>query len=54
MNPINVGVIGATGMVDQNYIRLLNDHPWFLVTYVVGHPGLRERHTPKQWPADGL
>jgi len=29
-----VGVIGATGMVGQNYIRLLDNHPWFEVAYV--------------------
>ncbi len=29
-----VGVLGATGMVGQNYIRLLENHPWFEVTYV--------------------
>ncbi len=31
---IKAGVIGATGMVGQNYIRLLEGHPWFEVTYV--------------------
>lgn len=35
---ISVGVIGATGMVGQNYIRLLNDHPWFEVAYVAASP----------------
>ncbi|MCP4751718.1 MAG: aspartate-semialdehyde dehydrogenase [Proteobacteria bacterium] len=34
MEKIKVGVIGATGTVGQNYIRLLNDHPWFEVAYV--------------------
>jgi len=29
-----VGIIGATGMVGQNYLRLLDDHPWFQVTHV--------------------
>ncbi|MFN4181069.1 MAG: aspartate-semialdehyde dehydrogenase [Candidatus Paceibacteria bacterium] len=29
-----VGVLGATGMVGQNYVRLLEGHPWFEVTYV--------------------
>ena len=23
-----VGIIGATGMVGQRFITLLNDHPW--------------------------
>ena len=32
MNPkIKVSVLGATGMVGQNYIRLLDNHPWFQV-----------------------
>jgi len=31
---ISVGVIGATGMVGQNFIRLLNKHPWFQVVHV--------------------
>lgn len=35
---IRVGVIGATGMVGQNYIRLLDGHPWFEVTYVAASP----------------
>jgi aspartate-semialdehyde dehydrogenase len=26
---IEVGVLGATGMVGQQFIRLLSDHPWF-------------------------
>ncbi len=34
MEKLKVGVIGATGMVGQNYIRLLADHPWFEVVYV--------------------
>ncbi len=38
MKKIAVGVIGATGMVGQNYIRLLEAHPWFEVTYVAASP----------------
>jgi aspartate-semialdehyde dehydrogenase len=38
MGKINVGVLGATGMVGQNYIRLLRNHPWFEVTYVAASP----------------
>jgi aspartate-semialdehyde dehydrogenase len=38
MQKIPVGVIGATGMVGQNYIRLLDAHPWFEVTYVAASP----------------
>ncbi len=35
---INVGVLGATGMVGQNFIRLLDGHPWFEVTYLAASP----------------
>jgi aspartate-semialdehyde dehydrogenase len=38
MNKIKVGVLGATGMVGQNYIRLLDNHPWFEVKYVAASP----------------
>jgi len=37
-NRIQVGVIGATGMVGQNFLRLLNNHPWFEVTYLAASP----------------
>jgi len=33
-----VGVLGATGMVGQQYIKLLENHPWFVVTYVAASP----------------
>ena len=38
MQKIPVGVLGATGMVGQNYISLLNEHPWFEVRYVAASP----------------
>jgi aspartate-semialdehyde dehydrogenase len=38
MKKMSVGVIGATGMVGQNYLRLLKDHPWFEVTHVAASP----------------
>ena len=31
---LRVGVLGATGMVGQNYVRLLEDHPWFKISYL--------------------
>lgn len=37
-NKIPVGVLGATGMVGQRYIKLLENHPWFEVTYVAASP----------------
>jgi aspartate-semialdehyde dehydrogenase len=38
MAKIPVGILGATGMVGQNYITLLNDHPWFEVRYTAASP----------------
>jgi aspartate-semialdehyde dehydrogenase len=38
MQKISVGVLGATGMVGQQYISLLRNHPWFEVTYVAASP----------------
>jgi aspartate-semialdehyde dehydrogenase len=38
MAKIPVGVLGATGMVGQNYIALLNDHPWFELRFVAASP----------------
>ena len=35
---IKVGVIGATGMIGQNYLRLLSRHPWFEVVYLAASP----------------
>lgn len=32
MERINVGILGATGMVGQRFIVQLQDHPWFNVT----------------------
>lgn len=32
MKKIKVGVLGATGMVGQRFIQLLENHPWFEVT----------------------
>jgi len=38
MSKIKVGVLGATGMVGQNYVRLLENHPWFEVSFVAASP----------------
>ncbi|MHB9292130.1 aspartate-semialdehyde dehydrogenase [Hollandina sp. SP2] len=38
MQKIPVGVLGATGMVGQQYIALLAQHPWFEVRYVAASP----------------
>jgi aspartate-semialdehyde dehydrogenase len=38
MNKIPVGILGATGMVGQQYIALLTNHPWFEVRYLAASP----------------
>src|SRR3990167_8375489 len=35
MKKLRVGILGATGMVGQSYVSLLNSHPWFEVSHVV-------------------
>lgn len=37
-NKIKVGILGATGIVGQNFGRLLKDHPWFQVFDVAASP----------------
>ena len=34
MPTIPVGILGATGMVGQQFVALLADHPWFRVTWL--------------------
>src|SRR3989442_7233243 len=34
MTRIEVGILGATGMVGQQFIALLANHPWFKVTWL--------------------
>jgi aspartate-semialdehyde dehydrogenase len=33
---IEVGVLGATGTVGQQFVRLLEGHPWFTLTWLAG------------------
>jgi aspartate-semialdehyde dehydrogenase len=45
MRKISVGILGATGMVGQTIIRLMEDHPWFEVSEVAAS----ERSTGKTY-----
>lgn len=51
-----VGILGATGMVGQHFIKFLIDHPWFEVTWV----GASDRSAGKlykdatSWRLDGV
>ena len=38
MKKLRAGILGATGMVGQNYISLLEGHPWFEVSHLVASP----------------
>ncbi|MEE0072102.1 MAG: aspartate-semialdehyde dehydrogenase, partial [Lachnospiraceae bacterium] len=35
---LKVGILGATGMVGQRFITLLDNHPWFEVVTVAASP----------------
>ncbi len=53
---IPVGVLGATGMVGQHFVKFLRDHPWFEVVWV----GASDRSAGRkyadatQWRLDGV
>ena len=34
MQRIEVGILGATGMVGQHFIKFLQGHPWFEPTWL--------------------
>lgn len=38
MRKLKVGILGATGMVGQRFISLLENHPWFEVTTLAASP----------------
>ena len=38
---LRVGILGATGMVGQRFISLLEDHPWFEVVTVAASGRLK-------------
>ena len=38
MQKLKVGIIGATGMVGQRFITLLNEHPYFEIAVLAASP----------------
>ncbi len=38
MDKFRVGILGATGMVGQQYISLLEGHPWFEIAHLIASP----------------
>ncbi|MDE7181634.1 MAG: aspartate-semialdehyde dehydrogenase [Clostridia bacterium] len=52
MKKFNVGVIGATGMVGQRFLLLLENHPWFNVVCLAASSssaGKKYRDAVKRW-----
>lgn len=52
MKKFKVGVIGATGMVGQRFLLLLQNHPWFEVTHLAASSssaGKKYRDAVKKW-----
>jgi len=38
MEKLKIGILGATGVVGQNYIKLLQGHPWFEIVDLAASP----------------
>ena len=38
MKQYKVGIIGATGMVGQRFVTLMEHHPWFRLTVLAASP----------------
>ena len=36
MQKMDVAILGATGAVGQRFVQLLDNHPWFRVSEVMG------------------
>ena len=45
MKKVQVGILGATGMVGQRFISLLEHHPWFEVAWL----GASEKSAGKKY-----
>ena len=45
MQPIEVGVLGGTGMVGQHFVKFLQGHPWFKLTWI----GASDRSAGKKY-----
>ena len=50
---LRVGILGATGMVGQRFISLLENHPWFESLLWQQAREALERHMRKLLAADG-
>ena len=54
MEKLNVAILGATGAVGQRFIQLLDNHPWFNVTELIGKSSAGKRYGDAvNWVLDG-
>ncbi|MEM2237363.1 MAG: aspartate-semialdehyde dehydrogenase [Candidatus Caldarchaeum sp.] len=44
MKPYSVAILGATGMVGQHYIRMLQNHPWFRIRCLTGKESVGRKY----------
>lgn len=44
MQKLNVAILGATGAVGQRFIQLLENHPWFKVSELIGKSSAGKRY----------
>ena len=44
-----VGIIGATGMVGQRFVTLMENHPWFQLTVLAASPMSRPWQAAGPW-----
>lgn len=48
-----VGIIGATGMVGQRFVTLMENHPWFQLTVLAASPAPPGSPMSRPWQAAG-
>lgn len=53
MKQFHVAVVGATGMVGQRFITLLEGHPWFKLTTLAASAVLPAKPMRKPLATDG-
>mgnify|MGYP002562791029 CR=1 FL=1 len=45
MEQYKIGIIGATGMVGQRFVTLLENHPWFRLTVIAASASRSSQRT---------
>ncbi|MEI6669935.1 MAG: hypothetical protein WCP29_17435 [Acidobacteriota bacterium] len=52
--PIDVGVLGATGMVGQHFVARVAAHPWFRVTWLAASGRSEGRRYAELMAVEGM